>query len=123
MGAWAGPSLGHGQPPVVGEGLLDLGAGVHNEGAVLDHGLADRAALKQQELGRGAAVDEGGGALGTQAHERLVGDLATADGEGVAAEEVQGAVAADGGGGEGPGGAGGHLDGPDRDVAGGLGGP
>ncbi|MBZ0237048.1 MAG: glutathione transferase, partial [Deltaproteobacteria bacterium] len=45
---WARPSL---RAPVVLERLLDLLLAVHDERAVLHDGLADRAALEEQELG------------------------------------------------------------------------
>lgn len=46
-------------PLEVEEGLLNLAPGVHHEGTVLDHWLADGAPLKEQEARWPRAVFEG----------------------------------------------------------------
>ena len=52
---------------VVAHGLLDFGTGVHHERAVLDHRLADRPALQQQELrDRPPAASSATSAVGSQ---------------------------------------------------------
>ena len=104
---------------VVLHGLHDFLLGVHHKGAVLRHGLANRAALQQQAFhGRGAGVDQFPVLRSNHFQRRVVADGLRAHRKAVAHKVIQHAARAlAGGGGQSPACTGLQVQRPDGHVA------